>query len=119
MPSRAYHICTAPGCGRLVAGETRRCQAHPYDMREQASRSRESRRGITGSSWRAIRRAVLKREPMCRACRLSEATHVDHIMPRDLDGSSDSSNFQPLCASCHSRKTAREDGGFGNRRVTL
>ncbi|WP_144469068.1 HNH endonuclease signature motif containing protein, partial [Bacillus pumilus] len=26
----------------------------------------------------------------------------------------DSSNWQPLCASCHNRKTAKEDGGFGN-----
>ncbi|WP_186318376.1 HNH endonuclease, partial [Bacillus pumilus] len=24
------------------------------------------------------------------------------------------SNWQPLCASCHNRKTAKEDGGFGN-----
>lgn len=23
--------------------------------------------------------------------------------------------WQPLCAPCHSRKTATEDGGFGNR----
>jgi 5-methylcytosine-specific restriction protein A len=26
----------------------------------------------------------------------------------------DQSNWQPLCHTCHSKKTAREDGGFGN-----
>lgn len=25
----------------------------------------------------------------------------------------DPSNWQPLCAGCHSTKTAKEDGGFG------
>ncbi|WP_409558335.1 HNH endonuclease [Achromobacter animicus] len=28
----------------------------------------------------------------------------------------DRANWQPLCWRCHSRKTAREDGAFGNRR---
>jgi 5-methylcytosine-specific restriction protein A len=44
------------------------------------------------------------------------AEHVDHV--EAVDGPDDPRFWdptchQPLCASCHSRKTATEDGGFG------
>ncbi|PAU94052.1 HNH endonuclease, partial [Paracoccus salipaludis] len=43
---------------------------------------------------------------------------VDHVVPHrgDPERFWDQDGWQPLCASCHSRKTAAEDGGFGNRR---
>lgn len=42
------------------------------------------------------------------------ATHVDHVVPLERGGARfDEGNLQPLCAPCHSRKTARQDGGFG------
>jgi len=46
------------------------------------------------------------------------ATIVDHIKPHrgDMVMFWDSSNWQPLCKPCHDRKTAREDGGYGNQR---
>jgi 5-methylcytosine-specific restriction protein A len=45
-----------------------------------------------------------------------QATVVDHIKPHQGDPELfwDSENLQALCAPCHSRKTASEDGGFGN-----
>ena len=79
--------------------------------------SRQARRALATNSaaWRAIRMQVLGREPLCRECsskrRVRAANHVDHI-----DGDAHNNrpeNLQPLCAPCHSRKTAREDGGFG------
>jgi 5-methylcytosine-specific restriction protein A len=41
---------------------------------------------------------------------------VDHIVPHrgDLTVFWDRSRWQALCASCHGRKTAARDGGFGN-----
>jgi 5-methylcytosine-specific restriction protein A len=44
------------------------------------------------------------------------ATVVDHIIPHKGDKRLfwDIKNWQPLCASCHGIKTAKEDGGFGN-----
>lgn len=42
-----------------------------------------------------------------------QATDVDHIVPREQGGSDQWSNLQALCHSCHSKKTATEDGGFG------
>ncbi|MGA6536930.1 HNH endonuclease signature motif containing protein [Stenotrophomonas sp. NPDC101269] len=48
--------------------------------------------------------------------RTTAASHVDH---RDGDSrNNDLSNLQGLCRPCHSAKTAREDGGFGNRRAS-
>jgi 5-methylcytosine-specific restriction protein A len=61
---------------------------------------------------------VLTREPLCRACKLRgklvPATDVDHI-DGDVRNMADE-NLQPLCHSCHSEKTAREDGGLGRKR---
>lgn len=79
--------------------------------------NRQARRALATNSaaWRAIRMQVLGSEPLCRTCAAKGVTrganHVDHI---DGDAHNNSpENLQPLCAPCHSRKTAREDGGFG------
>lgn len=117
MPTRTLRICSAPGCGKTINSTARRCEAHPYPVRPARPRSAQSRAGITGADWRKLRRFVLARDRICRAHGCSEVpSHVDHIIARDLGGSSDPSNLQALCHSCHSRKTAREDGGFGNRK---
>jgi len=58
---------------------------------------------------------------MCEAKgRLSKAECVDHINP--VSGPDDPEfynpkNHQSLCNSCHSEKTAKEDGALGNRKV--
>ncbi|AFR18473.1 HNH endonuclease [Burkholderia pseudomallei] len=44
------------------------------------------------------------------------ASVVDHIVPHRGDAHLfwDQSNWQAMSKSCHDRKTARENGGFGN-----
>jgi 5-methylcytosine-specific restriction protein A len=47
------------------------------------------------------------------------ATVVDHIIPHQGDMTlfwDADSNWQSLCKTCHDRKTATEDGGFGRAR---
>lgn len=88
----------------------------PYrapDLRPSAHR-----RGYT-STWQRARLGFLSANPLCVHCRadgqLVEATVVDHRIPHkgSHDLFWDRSNWQPLCATCHGRKTVAEDGGFG------
>ena len=79
-----------------------------------------SKRGY-GRRWRVARSVFLKKNPLCIEClkagRIVPATTVDHIMPHKGDTGLmwDWKNWQALCHSCHSRKTAKEDGAFGNK----
>ena len=72
-------------------------------------------------TWQRLRSAHLAEHPLCVECerqgRLAGATQVDHVRPhRGDDGLRlDPGNLQSLCDSCHSRKTATEDGGFGRQ----
>lgn len=80
---------------------------------------RQARRALATNSatWRRLRASVLAAEPLCRECgkkgRVRAASCVDHVDGNAMNN--DPNNLQPLCSPCHSRKTAREDGGFGNR----
>lgn len=70
-------------------------------------------------AWRRVRSAALQRDRFrCTAPRCGQpASHVDHVLARAAGGAPlDLANLRSLCASCHSRKTARADGGFGHRR---
>ncbi len=63
-----------------------------------------------------LRRSVLREEPLCRM-KLDGCTHfaeeVDHIEPLSLGGHpTDRDNLQPLCHSCHVKKTQRDVGNF-------
>lgn len=66
---------------------------------------------LNGAAWQKLRKSVLAGEPLCRHCtaqgRTVPATDVDH-----MNGAADNrlDSLQPLCHSCHSRKTAREQG---------
>lgn len=63
---------------------------------------------------------MLNREPLCRHCKAAglttPAVHVDHINGR-ADRLEDYllTNLQPLCKTCHSVKTAQENGSFGRQ----
>ncbi|WP_442869375.1 HNH endonuclease [Bradyrhizobium sp. CCBAU 11430] len=42
--------------------------------------------------------------------------HLDHIKARKGGGTDEPSNLRWLCRPCHSRKTAKVEGGFGHPR---
>ena len=86
----------------------------PYTgTRRPAPRPSAASQGY-GAEWRRIREEHLQLEPDCRVCGRPDS-HVDHIVARKQGGTDDHSNLQTLCASCHSRKTATHDGGFGHQ----
>lgn len=76
------------------------------------------------SRWQALRKVVLNKQPLCVECmkakRITLATVVDHIKPHKGNEELfyDKANLQPLCKSCHDRKTAKEDGRWKRRVYT-
>ena len=77
-----------------------------------------------GAKWREARIAYLRENPLCRYCneegRIRAASVVDHIEPHrgDMTLFWRRSNWQPLCASCHSgRKQREERAGRGGSKV--
>ncbi len=66
---------------------------------------------LNGSAWQRLRASVLAGEPLCRHCAARgltvPATDVDH-----MNGADDNrlESLQPLCHSCHSLKTAADNG---------
>lgn len=88
-----------------------------YDQRRPSAAKR-----LYGRKWQKARLQFLRANPLCVECEREgitrAATVVDHIVPhkQDLKLFWDRSNWQPLCTPHHNRKTASEDGGFGNPR---
>lgn len=77
------------------------------------ARRKTAERGY-GGRWQRIRKIVLSRDPVCAICQREASNHADHIVPKANGGTDDLGNLQGLCEECHNRKTATEDGGFGN-----
>jgi len=108
-----------PGCPEIVRGRAR-CPEHDRALRAEIDslRPAAARRGYD-ASWRRIRIAHLRREPLCRFCAekgvVTAATDVDHVVALAAGGTHDDTNLRSLCHSCHSARTAR-DQAFGRSR---
>lgn len=125
-------ICKYPGCRKPVSLGQKYCDLHrekgeARDAQMKAEREvhRTKRTGSStargyGYKWQRLRARILEAHPLCVECEkqgiIKLATDVDHIKPHKGNPVLmwDESNLQPLCHECHSKKTAREDGGFGN-----
>lgn len=93
-----------------------RCPICAAESKARAERNRPSARARGyDNAWERESKAYLAIHPRCVVCG-KPATVVDHVVPHKGDKRLfwDRSNWQPLCASCHGRKTASEDGGFGH-----
>lgn len=103
-------VCAEPGCPQLaeVGGY---CRAHARAKRPPDERPSASRRGYD-AKWRRNRAKFLKANPYCELCG-APSTDVDHRLARAKGGTDHWDNLQALCHSCHSRKTATQDGGWG------
>lgn len=103
MPRHGPTVCGTPGCPNLATARGH-CPDHQPGWHHEES---AHERGY-GQRWRAVRRRILRNEPVCRTCQQAPATDVDHIVPKHLGGTDDPTNLQPLCHSCHRQKSLSE-----------
>lgn len=123
MPRSAKRPCSYPGCGRL--SDTGRCERH----RRAEEKEHDRRRGgstarLYDYRWQKASKAFLRDHPLCQCgdcqegvLRTLASTVVDHRIPHRGNQALfwDRTNWQAMAKQCHDLKTAREDGGFGNR----
>jgi len=123
MPQRPQRPCRAQGCRAIHRNANGYCDAHAEQTKawvREKPRETSSKRGY-GYKWQQAGKGWLGKHPLCVHCqeqgRVVAATDVDHIVPHkgDMQLFWDRTNWQSLCHSCHSVKTATEDGGWGNR----
>ena len=119
MPRAAPSACIDPGCAKL-ATKGSRCEDHTKEYKRDYTRTdtSEERKDLnkfySSRAWRALSVAVRKRHPLCVRCAdvgvVRPADLVDHIKPVRVHPELrlDVTNLQPLCNSCHNRKTAED-----------
>jgi 5-methylcytosine-specific restriction protein A len=112
-------VCTTPGCPHLTLDG--KCTEHKRAAEQQ--RGTAAQRGYSGKAWRAARRAVLRRDPICVLCNTAPATVADHhptsrreLVAMNVSDPDALYRLRGLCASCHGKATARESPGGWNRR---
>jgi len=117
MPRNPRKPCGCPTCPNLIPVGQQFCEVHRKDSPDLEA-VRPSRSGgnlYNTARWRRLRKQVLQREPFCRECKKHGAavmaTDVDHIKSHRGNEELfwDINNLQPLCHSCHSKKTRRDD----------
>jgi 5-methylcytosine-specific restriction protein A len=115
MPYKTKSPCSNPCCPNLSdGGPCPSCKAKRRKVTDQR-RGSSTQRGYS-SRWQRYRKAFLsKPENMyCVDCG-DVATVIDHKIPHkgNMKVFWDKKNHQPMCKTCHDRKTVREDGGLG------
>jgi len=113
MPNRPLKPCNKYGCPNL--SRERYCDEHKQYNTYDSSRGTAAQRGY-GAKWRRARAGYLSQYPICVRCG-DIATVVDHITPHrgNMQLFWDPTNWQPLCKTCHDRKTATEDSNFAKK----
>lgn len=129
MPKK---VCNAQGCNTLIDLSERYCTQHQREKKLQDSkrnkmyndtlRNPKHNSFYNSNSWRKVRKQVMEREGgLCRSCLKMDinikADVVDHIIPIEIDWNLrlKLDNLQPLCNSCHNKKTAQDKIKYGGR----
>lgn len=114
---RARKVCSAIGCPNLALPGRRFCKAHDQEYGREMRGRRDPGTTLYGTLWRRESKAFLRDHPYCADGCGGLATVVDHIRPHRGDPVLfwDKDNWQALTKRHHDAKTAREDGGGGNK----
>jgi 5-methylcytosine-specific restriction protein A len=102
-----------PTVHRPVGWRDKRARDQDYALH----RNKRSVALMRSTAWRDARAKFLRVHPVCAGCG-AIAMVVDHLDPHCGDPVIfwDRRRWQALCVPCHARKTAAQDGGFGNAR---
>lgn len=123
MAMRPKRPCSYPGCRELV--ESGRCERHKgIEKREYDKRRPAYYDWYKTARWQRERIAFLWIHPLCECDECKQlpvplpANVVDHKIPHKGNYNLfwDHDNWQAMNKRCHDKKTARENGGFGNGR---
>jgi len=110
MPKRPRPGCAYTLCPNLAEPGSPYCKEH--QRKAERSRGTSTERGYS-YRWRVSSRQFLSRHPLCSECLKEGITKVadcvDHIIPHNgnLKLFWDEHNWQSLCSSHHTQKTAR------------
>jgi HNH endonuclease. len=115
MTIKPLKPCKHAGC-RAYAEKEGYCLKHykeRFSYYFQDKRISPSKLGYN-RRWDHARKEFLKLHPLCVICGCP-ATEVDHIIPHRGNKQLfwNVNNWQSLCHTCHSKKTAREVGLIG------
>ena len=103
-------------CLALAPPGKTRCEVHEQQRAREYNAQRPARHLFYRTpQWRALSKQVLREQPWC-ACgaTTTQADHIKSVRERP-ELALERSNVVGMCLPCHSRKTAREDGRWGDR----
>lgn len=119
ISTKPFKICNKFGCNELTKESY--CDEHKHLQTERHKRYNKQRDPIVKSfynskDWKALSSYTLaSNHYLCIQCELKTADVADHIIPVLVDWSLrlDPNNIQPLCHSCHNKKTAEDIKKYG------
>lgn len=128
MP-RALKVCSTPGCPEITTSG--RCDAHRAEA-ERARGGHELRGGGNSRAWRAARRTVLLRDPLCvctdqahghGAQCIAPSSVADHhprtkreLIAAGVRDPDHPRHLRGICKPCHDKHTgATSPGGWAAR----
>ncbi|MCA0314237.1 MAG: HNH endonuclease [Candidatus Melainabacteria bacterium] len=113
MPKQAKRLCRWVFCKNASYGPYCPDHIEAARKREQSQRTTPPNPFYKTIAWQNLREFILARDPICKACRKVASKEADHIIALSDGGEAlDPDNCQGLCKSCHSKKTAKENGRF-------
>lgn len=118
-PTKPCYRCriglSKDGSGLCLGCKTKKNSSEP--KRKQHKKDPKVKKWLNTKRYKDSRVDFLYKNQLCNTLGCNNHSKVlDHITPHcgDKDLFWDKSNWQPKCIKCHNRKTAQQDGGFGN-----
>lgn len=110
MSKKPLKFCCSKGCKEKHSNSNGFCEAHKPKRKSERIK-KESSKLYNDRRWKKYSERFRRASQVCAlfdSCG-GIAQCVDHIIPVEDGGDFwDTANHQPLCNSCHARKSARE-----------